>query len=212
MIALSSPTPTLISDYEPTWQLQTITGKVVGVSDGDTITVLDASNRQHKIRLDGIDAPESSQDSAAARSKPFGFGLRQNGDGHKFEEGQIRPHARQGHARRQDINLEQIQRGMAWFYRHHAKEVRPEEPTAYEKAENCRKGRQARAVDRTVADAAVGFQARQDCESARREASGDGDGNRANHRQPQQQDLPFAELPGLHQGVGAQPRAVQDRG
>jgi endonuclease YncB( thermonuclease family) len=43
-------------------QQQTITGKVVGVSDGDTITVLDASNNQHKIRLDGIDAPESSRD------------------------------------------------------------------------------------------------------------------------------------------------------
>jgi len=43
-------------------QQQTITGKVVGVSDGDTITVLDADKRQHKIRLEGIDAPESSQD------------------------------------------------------------------------------------------------------------------------------------------------------
>jgi len=43
-------------------QPQTIIGKVVGVSDGDTITVLDASKRQHKVRLDGIDAPESSQD------------------------------------------------------------------------------------------------------------------------------------------------------
>jgi endonuclease YncB( thermonuclease family) len=32
------------------------------VSDGDTITVLDADKRQHKVRLDGIDAPESSQD------------------------------------------------------------------------------------------------------------------------------------------------------
>jgi endonuclease YncB( thermonuclease family) len=41
---------------------QTITGKVVGVSDGDTITVLDADKRQHKVRLDGIDAPESNQD------------------------------------------------------------------------------------------------------------------------------------------------------
>src|SRR5262245_3710588 len=43
-------------------QPTTITGKVVGVADGDTITVLDASNTQHKIRLDGIDAPESAQD------------------------------------------------------------------------------------------------------------------------------------------------------
>ena len=43
-------------------QPQTITGKVVGVSDGDTITILDDQKRQRKIRLDGIDAPESSQD------------------------------------------------------------------------------------------------------------------------------------------------------
>ena len=43
-------------------QSQTIAGKVVGVSDGDTITVLDADKRQRKIRLEGIDAPESNQD------------------------------------------------------------------------------------------------------------------------------------------------------
>lgn len=39
-----------------------ITGKVVAVSDGDTITVLDADKQQHKIRLAGIDAPEAGQD------------------------------------------------------------------------------------------------------------------------------------------------------
>ncbi|MBM4070790.1 MAG: nuclease [Planctomycetes bacterium] len=36
------------------------TGKVVGISDGDTITVL-LDKQQHKIRLEGIDAPESGQ-------------------------------------------------------------------------------------------------------------------------------------------------------
>jgi endonuclease YncB( thermonuclease family) len=41
---------------------QTITDKVVGVSDGETNTVLDASNKQYKVRLIGIDAPESNQD------------------------------------------------------------------------------------------------------------------------------------------------------
>jgi len=35
-----------------------LTGHVVGVTDGDTITVLDASKTQHKIRVAGIDAPE----------------------------------------------------------------------------------------------------------------------------------------------------------
>jgi endonuclease YncB( thermonuclease family) len=35
--------------------------RVVGVTDGDTITVLTASKRQEKVRLEGIDAPESAQ-------------------------------------------------------------------------------------------------------------------------------------------------------
>jgi endonuclease YncB( thermonuclease family) len=39
----------------------TIEGRVVRLADGDTITVLDSTNTQHKIRLSGIDAPEKSQ-------------------------------------------------------------------------------------------------------------------------------------------------------
>jgi endonuclease YncB( thermonuclease family) len=38
-----------------------LTGKVVSVSDGDTITILDSTNTQHKIRFEHIDAPESKQ-------------------------------------------------------------------------------------------------------------------------------------------------------
>lgn len=34
----------------------TFLGKVIRVADGDTITVLDDTNTQHKIRLAGIDA------------------------------------------------------------------------------------------------------------------------------------------------------------
>ena len=34
---------------------------MVGVSDGDTITVLDDAKIQHKIRFAAIDAPESRQ-------------------------------------------------------------------------------------------------------------------------------------------------------
>ena len=41
-----------------------LTGRVVSIADGDTLTVLDAANVQHKVRLAGIDAPE--------RGQPFG--------------------------------------------------------------------------------------------------------------------------------------------
>ena len=40
---------------------EALIGVVVGVSDGDTITVLDAERQQHKVRLGGIDAPEKAQ-------------------------------------------------------------------------------------------------------------------------------------------------------
>ncbi len=40
---------------------QTLQGKVVRVADGDTITILDATNTQNKVRLNKIDAPEKKQ-------------------------------------------------------------------------------------------------------------------------------------------------------
>jgi micrococcal nuclease len=47
----------------------TFTGKVVGVSDGDTITVLQGRETV-KIRLEGIDCPEGGQDFGR-RAKRF---------------------------------------------------------------------------------------------------------------------------------------------
>lgn len=38
-----------------------LTGKVIKIADGDTLTILDAEHNQHKIRLADIDAPESGQ-------------------------------------------------------------------------------------------------------------------------------------------------------
>jgi micrococcal nuclease len=46
-----------------------ITGKVIGIADGDTITVLE-NKTQYKIRLYGIDCPESRQDFGK-REKQF---------------------------------------------------------------------------------------------------------------------------------------------
>jgi endonuclease YncB( thermonuclease family) len=48
-LALAAPQPNILL------------GRVVSVADGDTVTVLDSNNVQHKIRLAGIDAPEKSQ-------------------------------------------------------------------------------------------------------------------------------------------------------
>ena len=46
-----------------------LTGKVISVADGDTISILDSSNKQHKIRLYGIDTPEKKQAFGKAAKK-----------------------------------------------------------------------------------------------------------------------------------------------
>jgi endonuclease YncB( thermonuclease family) len=48
-----------------------LTGKVVAISDGDTLTILDDSKAQHKIRLAGIDAPEKNRHLATRRARPW---------------------------------------------------------------------------------------------------------------------------------------------
>ena len=48
--------------FNHAFAIDTITGKVVSIADGDTIIVLDSGKTQHKIRLYGIDCPESHQD------------------------------------------------------------------------------------------------------------------------------------------------------
>jgi endonuclease YncB( thermonuclease family) len=115
---------------------QAITGKVVGVSDGDTITVLDANKRQHKIRLVGIDAPESSQ-AFGSRSKQslsdlvFGKTVTVTSwekDRYGRTLGTVTLDGK-------DINLEQVERGMAWFYRQYAKAIQPEDSKTCEQAE-----------------------------------------------------------------------------
>jgi len=117
-------------------QQQTITGKVVGVSDGDTITVLDASNEQHKICLEGIAAPKSNQDygNRAKQSLSdlvFGKTVTVTSkwkDKYGRVLGKVTLDGK-------NINLEQVNRGMAWFYRFYAMELKPEDATAYRQAE-----------------------------------------------------------------------------
>ncbi len=46
-----------------------LTGKVVKITDGDTLYVLDTNYKDHKIRLAGIDAPERRQAYGLASRK-----------------------------------------------------------------------------------------------------------------------------------------------
>ena len=101
----------------------TLNGKVVKITDGDTLVVLDAGNTQHKIRLSGIDAPESNQPFGKRSKEALSAlvaGQRVEVDWHK--------HDRYGRivgkviAQGKDVNLAQIRTGMAWWYRKYANE------------------------------------------------------------------------------------------
>jgi endonuclease YncB( thermonuclease family) len=117
-------------------QAATIAGRVVGVSDGDTVTVLDAENVQHKIRLAGIDAPEKSQ--------PFGHRSKESLSDLVFfkavtvETSKIDRYGREvgkvlvGGV---DANLAQVQRGFAWHYKAYETEQSDGDRKTYADAE-----------------------------------------------------------------------------
>jgi len=103
-------------------QAEEVIGRVVGITDGDTLTVLDASHQQHKIRLMGIDAPE--------RKQPFGERARQNLAHLAFAQ-EVTVQWRKKHRNRLigkvlvngvDVSLEQIKSGMAWWYEAYRKD------------------------------------------------------------------------------------------
>jgi endonuclease YncB( thermonuclease family) len=112
-------------------------GRVVGVQDGDTITVLDSSNANHRIRLLGIDAPEKGQ--------AFGTRSGQNLSQAVFNKIvtiEWSKHDRYGRILgkvmlgSQDVCLEQITAGMAWHYKYYQDEQSPEDRKLYADAED----------------------------------------------------------------------------
>jgi endonuclease YncB( thermonuclease family) len=103
-------------------QAGTISGKVISIADGDTLTILDHSKRQIKIRLAAIDAPE--------RSQPFGNRSRQSLSDichQKLADVAVVDTDRYGRSvgvvscEGVQANEAQVQSGMAWVYRKHAK-------------------------------------------------------------------------------------------
>ncbi len=124
---------------------ETLQGRVVGVAEGDTLTILIAGNIQHKIRLAGIDAPEKRQ--------PFGERSRQHlallahgRDGtalcnktdryrRKVCKVTVQPPDCSTCDKTLDVGLAQVAIGAAWWYREYAKEQSPEDRSRYESAE-----------------------------------------------------------------------------
>ena len=124
----------------PMTRAEQLAGIVIGVTDGDTVTLLDEDHQQHKIRLAGIDAPEKKQpygQQAKASLSRMAFGHSVTIDWKKRDKyGRIIGKIMLGN---QDINLKQVRFGLAWWYRQYANEQSPEDGIAYETAETAAK-------------------------------------------------------------------------
>jgi len=102
----------------------TIKGRVVGVHDGDSVTLLDATNRQYKVRLGGIDAPGLAQ--------PFGRAAKASLSRLAFQREATAECGKVDRYRREvcslqvagiDVGLAQIEAGMAWYFRRYEREL-----------------------------------------------------------------------------------------
>jgi endonuclease YncB( thermonuclease family) len=133
----------------------TLSGRVVGVSDGDTISVLGGDYIQYKIRLSGIDAPEKNQ-AFGQRSKEhlrkLVFGKLVTVEWHKTDRykriiGKVLVAdpacAKADCPKIFDACLSQVRAGFAWWYRQYAKDQLFEDRQRYESAENEAKARKA---------------------------------------------------------------------
>lgn len=114
----------------------TYTAQVVRVMDGDSMVIRDDRGREIRVRLEGVDAPEryqpfATQSRASLRALTAGRILR------------IEPRRTDSYGRTvakiffrdRDLGLEQIRLGMAWHYRHYAKDQSPNDRLTYERTE-----------------------------------------------------------------------------
>ena len=119
---------------------ETLSGKVVGITDGDTIMVLSAKNEPYKIRLAGIDAPEKAQ--------PFGQRAKQKMSNLVFSQPVSVEWNKRDRYRRivgkvtvadQDAGLALVTDGLAWHYKKYQAEQTPVDRERYAAAESTAK-------------------------------------------------------------------------
>ncbi len=115
----------------------TLTGRVVRVIDGDTLVVLDANKAQHEIRLAGIDSPEQKQ-AYGMKAKEYLGDLVAG----RFIVIDYNKHDRDKRIigkvllSNQDMNLEQIKAGLAWYDKKHAIEQTESDRELYAQIED----------------------------------------------------------------------------
>ncbi len=116
-----------------------IGGRVVGIADGDTLTVLDDGRRQTRVRLAEIDTPEAGQ--------PYGTRARQILSELVFDRAVrvvVQDTDRYGRAVGRvyagpvDVNAEMVRRGSAWVYRRYSRD--PALLALEEEARNAKRG------------------------------------------------------------------------
>jgi endonuclease YncB( thermonuclease family) len=120
----------------PATHAETLTGRVVGIADGDTLTLLDASKAQHKIRLAGIDSPEKRQAYGQHCKKSLSdlaYDSVATVESNKLDRygrviGKVLIDDR-------DVNLEQIRRGCGWHYKKYQSEQSLNDRLSYTSAE-----------------------------------------------------------------------------
>lgn len=134
---------------------ETFFGRVVGVSDGDTITVLDDARQSYKVRLAGIDAPEKRQpfgerSKQALATMVFSRDVRiewHKEDRYRRIVGQVLVEvsdhgcANRPCPRALDVCLAQIEAGLAWHYRKYEQEQPRDDRLRYGTAEETARAR-----------------------------------------------------------------------
>ena len=125
-------------------------GKVVKVTDGDTLTLVDINGFSHRVRLAGIDAPEKSQYYGQESTKNLEWLVYNKGVTIEYSR-----HDRYGRIigkimvnqksdafcflidciRKVDVGLEQVKVGMAWHYKRYEKEQTVEDRNFFSSAE-----------------------------------------------------------------------------
>lgn len=114
---------TLVADKTIAGYSLSIQGQIVRVSDGDTVVLLDEDKTQHRVRLDGIDCPESKQ---AYGTKATQFVREKLGDG----KATVYYNKKDRYGRLlgvlinssgENINELLLANGLAWHYKHYNK-------------------------------------------------------------------------------------------